>query len=47
MFQAAQPALLYLVPTCIGSSLGTGVLLGDITGLFAYSEEEPEKNNAI
>jgi len=41
-FQAAQPALLYLVPTCIGASLGTSVILGDLTGLFAYSEEEDE-----
>jgi len=41
-FQAAQPALLYLVPTCIGASLGTALVLGDITGLFAYSEEEDD-----
>jgi len=41
-FQAAQPALLYLVPTCIGASLGTSVVLGDLSGLFAYSEEEKE-----
>jgi len=45
-FQAAQPALLYLVPTCIGASLGTAVILGDLTGLFAYSEEEEEGPDA-
>jgi minor histocompatibility antigen H13 len=45
-FQAAQPALLYLVPTCIGASLGTAVILGDVSGLFAYSEEEEEGPDA-
>jgi minor histocompatibility antigen H13 len=42
-FQAAQPALLYLVPTCLGSSLFTAVSLGDLKSLMAYSEEEEEK----
>eukprot|EP01126_Amoeba_proteus_P030091 TRINITY_DN2984_c0_g1_i1.p1 TRINITY_DN2984_c0_g1~~TRINITY_DN2984_c0_g1_i1.p1 ORF type:complete len:317 (-),score=45.37 TRINITY_DN2984_c0_g1_i1:343-1293(-) len=47
-FQAAQPALLYLVPACVGFSLTTSVYLNDLTGLLSYSEEEPaekEKKN--
>eukprot|EP01127_Copromyxa_protea_P003137 TRINITY_DN13001_c0_g1_i1.p1 TRINITY_DN13001_c0_g1~~TRINITY_DN13001_c0_g1_i1.p1 ORF type:complete len:343 (-),score=90.40 TRINITY_DN13001_c0_g1_i1:38-985(-) len=41
-FQAAQPALLYLVPTCLGSSLYTAFSLGDFNALWGYSEEEEE-----
>lgn len=44
-FKAAQPALLYLVPTCLGSSFLTGVFFGDLFGLWAYSEEEEEKED--
>jgi len=43
LFQAAQPALLYLVPFCIGSSLICGLLLGELPGLIHYSEEKREK----
>jgi len=46
-FRAAQPALLYLVPGCVGFSFFTGVALGDLTGLLNFSEEvvaETEKN---
>jgi minor histocompatibility antigen H13 len=46
-FQAAQPALLYLTPACIISSLLTALKNKDIEGLFAYSEEEEEKKEAI
>jgi len=45
-FQAAQPALLYLVPACVGFSMVQALLLGDIRDLYSYSEEEsgkPEK----
>merc|ERR1712232_445043 len=38
-FQAAQPALLYLVPACLGSSLIVSVVRGEIKLLFDYSEE--------
>jgi len=38
-FRAAQPALLYLVPTCVGFSFGTAFVLGDLKGLLAYSED--------
>lgn len=42
-FQAAQPALLYLVPACLGSSLLTAVVRGELKELFAYSEEVEEE----
>jgi minor histocompatibility antigen H13 len=39
-FQAAQPALLYLVPACLGSSFLCAVLRGEVKELLAYTEEE-------
>jgi len=42
-FQAAQPALLYLVPACLGSSLFTALVRGEMKALFDYSEEEEDK----
>ena len=43
-FKAAQPALLYLVPACLGSSLTTALVRGEMKALFAYSEEVEEEN---
>jgi len=42
-FRAAQPALLYLVPACIGSSFFLAVIRGEVPLLLAYSEEAKEK----
>lgn len=42
-FQAAQPALLYLVPGCLGSSLLTATIRGELGALFQYSEEPEEE----
>lgn len=42
-FEAAQPALLYLVPACLGSSLLCAVSRGELKELFQYSEEEEEE----
>ncbi|KAG2187085.1 hypothetical protein INT44_004755 [Umbelopsis vinacea] len=39
-FQAAQPALLYLSPACILSTLLTAAVRGELKELFAYSTEE-------
>ena len=39
-FQAAQPALLYLVPACLGSSYLCAVIRGEVKELLEYSEEE-------
>lgn len=45
-FKAAQPALLYLVPSCLGSSFLTAVIKGEVKALFEYTEEV-ENNEAI
>eukprot|EP00536_Pseudo-nitzschia_multiseries_P009156 jgi/Psemu1/257895/estExt_Genewise1Plus.C_2500037 len=42
-FQAAQPALLYLVPACLGSSFLCALVRGEVSALLAYSEEEEEE----
>lgn len=42
-FQAAQPALLYLVPACLGSSFLCAIVRGEVSLLLAYSEEEEEE----
>lgn len=42
-FNAAQPALLYLVPACLGGSLLVGVIRGELGSLFSYDEESKEK----
>ena len=39
-FKAAQPALLYLVPACLGASLGAAMYTGSWKALLAYNEEE-------
>jgi len=39
-FEAPQPALLYLVPFCIGMSLLTALVKSDMKSLWSYSEEE-------
>lgn len=41
-FKAAQPALLYLVPACLGASMLTGASRRELYELFAYSEEKGE-----
>jgi len=43
-FQAAQPALLYLVPFCIGASLITALVNSQLSLLFAYEDEDVNKN---
>jgi len=45
-FDAAQPALLYLVPACLGSSFLCAIVRGEVKELLEYSEEvdeEPEE----
>jgi len=41
-FNSAQPALLYLVPACLGSSMITALVRNEIKELFEYSEEQEE-----
>jgi minor histocompatibility antigen H13 len=45
-FKAAQPALLYLVPACLGATLLTAVVRGEVGALLAYNEEPGVKGNA-
>ena len=42
-FDAAQPALLYLVPACIGAALLTAAARGELSLLLTYSEEKKEE----
>jgi minor histocompatibility antigen H13 len=46
IFQAAQPALLYLSPACILSVLLTALIRGEIKPLFAYAPDESKKKKA-
>jgi len=40
VFKAAQPALLYLVPACIGSSMMLAIIRGEVNLLLSYEEEQ-------
>jgi minor histocompatibility antigen H13 len=42
VFLHAQPALLYLVPACLGSSLGLAVSRKELLSLWKYSESEED-----
>lgn len=47
-FKAAQPALLYLVPACLGASIIVGSYRGELTNvLFVYNEEEKKENAVV
>jgi len=41
-FEAAQPALLYLVPACLGTSVLVGATQGQLKLLFAYEESKDQ-----
>jgi minor histocompatibility antigen H13 len=41
IFEHAQPALLYLVPACMGFSFFTAVARGEVNALLSYTEEAP------
>lgn len=43
VFKHAQPALLYLVPACIGAPLFMALVRGDIKSMFQYADH-PEKD---
>lgn len=44
-FKAAQPALLYLVPACLGSTLLCALHRGELSTLLAYEEEQDDKKD--
>jgi minor histocompatibility antigen H13 len=43
VYKHAQPALLYLVPACLGAPLVMSIVKGDLMSMLAYDEEEPEE----
>ncbi|XP_066996666.1 minor histocompatibility antigen H13 [Anabrus simplex] len=43
LFKHAQPALLYLVPACLGTPLALAVVKGDIKAMFLYEDHPSEK----
>ncbi|KAK5864099.1 hypothetical protein PBY51_001067 [Eleginops maclovinus] len=45
-FKHAQPALLYLVPACIGFPVIVALVKGELTELFSYEETVPEDTEA-
>jgi minor histocompatibility antigen H13 len=45
-FKAAQPALLYLVPACLGAALLTALREGDLRALLAYQEDDADDDEA-
>lgn len=52
VFEHGQPALLYLVPACLGAVLINAVRLGELDKLWEYTEENfvdddkaPKKTN--
>jgi len=47
IFNAAQPALLYLVPTCVGIPLIISLIKGDFPSVIAYDEEQQENPTPV
>jgi minor histocompatibility antigen H13 len=43
VWKHAQPALLYLVPACLGAPLLMALISGDIKSFFEYDEEEQDE----
>ncbi|KYN06199.1 PREDICTED: minor histocompatibility antigen H13 [Cyphomyrmex costatus] len=46
LFDHAQPALLYLVPACIGTPLLLALVKGDLKALFSYEDHPSPPTNA-
>ncbi|KAM9750944.1 minor histocompatibility antigen H13 isoform 4-T4 [Menidia menidia] len=42
-FKHAQPALLYLVPACVGFPVVVALFKGELTEMFRYEESSPEE----
>jgi len=45
VFKHAQPALLYLVPACLGAPIFMALIRGDIKSMFSYADH-PEEDEA-
>lgn len=46
-YKHAQPALLYLVPSCIGLPVFVAKLKGELTDMFRYQENQEEKKASV
>lgn len=42
-----QPALLYLVPACIGFPVLVALAKGEVTEMFSYEESNPKDSAAV
>ena len=42
VFKHAQPALLYLVPACLGAPIFMALIRGDIKSMFSYADHPEE-----
>ncbi|XP_076968043.1 signal peptide peptidase isoform X1 [Tamandua tetradactyla] len=47
IFKHAQPALLYLVPACIGFPVLVALAKGEVTEMFSYEESNPKEPAAV
>ena len=47
IYGQAQPALLYLVPSVLGSLWGTALVKGDIKALWAFDESEDDQGDIL
>ncbi|XP_012866330.1 PREDICTED: minor histocompatibility antigen H13 isoform X2 [Dipodomys ordii] len=47
IFKHAQPALLYLVPACIGFPILVALAKGEVTEMFSYEESNPKDPAAV
>lgn len=45
LYKHAQPALLYLVPACVGAPLFMALVRGDIRSMFRYADHPEEEEN--
>ena len=46
-FNAAQPALLYLVPACLGASLIVAITKGKFNDLLEYNEDDQKDGEKV
>ncbi|KAK2582049.1 hypothetical protein KPH14_002754 [Odynerus spinipes] len=47
LFKHAQPALLYLVPACLGTPLLLALIKGDLKALFSYEDHPAQPTNTV
>ena len=45
-YKHAQPALLYLVPACLGAPILMAAIRGDLKSMFSYADHPEEEEEA-